>query len=74
MNMTSDALIDLSVSAGLGGFPLERRHALISEAAYFRAEARSFAPGGDLGDWLEAEAEIDERLAAHGWGADEAGD
>lgn len=73
MNLISDVLIDLSVSAGLGGFPLERRHALIAEAAYFRAEARGFAPGGDIDDWLDAESEIDERLAAHGWGADGAG-
>lgn len=66
MTSTPDALIDLRVCADLAGFPPERRHELISEAAYFRAEARGFAPGGDIDDWLDAEAEVDERLAAHG--------
>jgi len=28
----------------------------IATAAYFRAEARGFAPGQELDDWLEAEA------------------
>lgn len=32
--------------------------AMISEAAYFRAERRGFAPGNELADWLEAEQEI----------------
>lgn len=66
MTSKADALIDLSLSAELAGFPPERRRELILEAAYFRAEARGFAPGGDLDDWLDAEAEVDERLAAHG--------
>jgi hypothetical protein len=35
-----------------------RRHALIAEAAYFRAEKRGFAAGKELQDWLEAESEI----------------
>lgn len=66
MTSKAEALIDLSVSADMAGFPPERRHELISEAAYFRAEARGFLPGGDLDDWLDAEAEVDERLAGHG--------
>lgn len=35
------------------------RHRKIAEAAYFRAEARGFAPGGAIDDWLAAEADID---------------
>lgn len=31
---------------------------LIAEAAYYRAERRGFAPGGEELDWLEAEAEV----------------
>lgn len=31
---------------------------MISDAAYYRAEKRGFAPGRELDDWLEAEAEI----------------
>lgn len=30
----------------------------IAQAAYFRAEKRGFAPGGELDDWLAAEAEV----------------
>lgn len=37
----------------------ERRRARIAEAAYYRAERRGFAPGGEEQDWFEAEAEID---------------
>lgn len=37
--------------------PTERR-SLIAQAAFYRAERRGFAPGGELQDWLEAEAEI----------------
>ena len=36
---------------------------LIEEAAFFIAEGRGFAPGHELADWLEAEAEIETRLA-----------
>jgi hypothetical protein len=31
----------------------------IAEAAYLKAETRGFAPGHDVTDWLEAEAEFD---------------
>lgn len=34
------------------------RQSLIAEAAYYRAERRGFAPGHELDDWLEAEAEL----------------
>lgn len=37
----------------------DRRRLRIAEAAYFRAERRGFAPGYEVLDWLEAEAEID---------------
>lgn len=40
----------------------EQRQRLIAEAAYLRAEARGFAPGDPLHDWLAAEQEIDARL------------
>jgi len=35
-----------------------RRHAMIAEGAYYRAERRGFAPGHEMDDWLEAEAEL----------------
>ncbi|NJD05111.1 MAG: DUF2934 domain-containing protein [Methylococcaceae bacterium] len=33
-------------------------HAMIAEAAYYRAERRGFRPGSELSDWVEAEREI----------------
>ena len=40
----------------------EHRRALIAQAAYFRAEKRSFAPGFEVEDWLSAESEVDTLL------------
>ena len=37
----------------------EDRWKMIAIAAYHKAEARGFAPGGEVQDWLEAEREID---------------
>jgi len=34
----------------------------IAEAAYYKAKARGFAPGGEVQDWIEAEAEVMQRL------------
>lgn len=41
----------------------EQRHALIAEEAYLIAERRGFEGDCALDDWLQAEAEIDARLA-----------
>jgi hypothetical protein len=38
--------------------PDEEIHRQIAEAAYYRAAGRGFAPGRELEDWLEAEAQI----------------
>ena len=38
------------------------RHAMITEAAYYRAQSRGFEPNHELDDWLEAEIEVDETL------------
>ncbi|HEX2332083.1 MAG TPA: DUF2934 domain-containing protein [Burkholderiales bacterium] len=35
---------------------------LVSEAAYYRAKRRGFAPGHELEDWVQAEAEVLQRL------------
>ena len=42
----------------------EQRHQLIAQAAYFIAERRGFAPGNELEDWLQAEAEIEACMKA----------
>jgi hypothetical protein len=41
----------------------ERRHALIAEAAYRRAEKRGFRGGDPVADWLESEKEVDALLS-----------
>ncbi len=33
-------------------------HAMIAEAAYFKAEQRGFLPGLEMTDWLDAEKEL----------------
>lgn len=43
----------------------EERRRMVAEAAYFRAERRGFAPGAELEDWLQAEADV-ERLIRSG--------
>ena len=35
---------------------------LISEAAYYRAKKRGFAPGHEVEDWVQAEAEVKQRI------------
>jgi hypothetical protein len=35
---------------------------MICEAAYYRAEKRGFTPGLEADDWVQAEAEVLERL------------
>jgi hypothetical protein len=39
---------------------------LISEAAYYKAQQRGFAPGYEHQDWIEAEAEVRSRLGMSG--------
>jgi hypothetical protein len=39
------------------------RLAMIQEAAYFKAEARHFAPGFEAQDWADAEREVDAMLS-----------
>jgi hypothetical protein len=39
-------------------------HAAISEAAYFIAQRRGFQPGHEVDDWLEAEAQVMDRVGA----------
>lgn len=43
-------------------------HHMIEEAAFFIAMRRGFAPGNELGDWLQAEADIEALL--HGTAID----
>jgi hypothetical protein len=49
------------ISAQQSGSDVEpdTRHEMIARAAYLRAQARGFAPGHEIEDWLNAEAEVD---------------
>jgi len=40
----------------------EEVYRLIQETAYYKAKARGFAPGHEVQDWIEAEAEVRRRL------------
>ena len=51
-----------STAVAPAGVTAEERYQLIAQAAYRRAEQRGFIPGGELDDWLAAEAEIDAML------------
>lgn len=44
---------------GRGSSTSEARHERIAQSAWFKAEARHFAPGHELEDWLAAEREVD---------------
>jgi hypothetical protein len=46
----------------IGAITQEDRLAMIAETAYFSAQARGFAPGHEMEDWLAAEKEVDRRL------------
>lgn len=37
---------------------------MIAEAAYYRAQKRGFAPGAEAEDWIQAEAEVLEKVRA----------
>lgn len=40
----------------------EQRRQMIAVVAYYHAERRGFCEGGELDDWLAAEAEINQKL------------
>jgi len=40
------------------GISAQERERFVAQAAYYRAEKRGFAPGYELQDWVEAEAEV----------------
>jgi hypothetical protein len=42
--------------------PASLRLDMIRDAAFFRAEARGFAPGQEIEDWLAAEQDVDDLI------------
>lgn len=47
-----------SKNAGAASPPTDDLHSMIETAAFYLAAERSFAPGHELEDWLEAERRI----------------
>lgn len=45
--------------AAAAGDQGDERRRRIAEGAYYKAERRGFSPGGEDGDWFDAEREID---------------
>jgi Protein of unknown function (DUF2934) len=62
------ALADLELSLVFCSMTEGRltREDMIRKTAYLLAEARSFAPGGDMSDWFCAERQVDCWLAIYG--------
>ena len=42
--------------------PASLRDDMIRDAAYFRAQARGFAPGREIEDWLAAEQDVEDLI------------
>jgi len=57
IGLTTPASVD-----GATRFSDEEVYRLIQERAYQKAESRGFAPGHEVQDWIEAEAEIKRSL------------
>jgi hypothetical protein len=61
---SNDASLLQITSAARASIDAAEREARIALAAFSRAEARGFEPGHELDDWLQAERQIDDELAA----------
>jgi hypothetical protein len=48
-----------SMGGRITGTTVQPEH--IAEAAYYKAMARGFAPGNEIDDWLNAEADLSKR-------------
>ncbi len=55
---------NLLLGSSLTPVTAETRRHMIAEAAYYMAEQRGFAQGGDIEDWLLAEKQIDAVISA----------
>lgn len=53
---------DSAAEPGKASISAELRVQMIRDAAYFRAESRGFTEGDPIRDWMEAEADIDQKL------------
>jgi hypothetical protein len=64
----ANATEDLALSLALCSMARKHftREDLVREAAYLHAEARHFAPGGEVADWFGAERKVDHWLGIYG--------
>jgi hypothetical protein len=63
-NSTTGSIFEepIAIGSSITEVSNEAKYKRVAEAAYFRSEKRSFAPGYELEDWLAAEAELETRL------------
>lgn len=61
-DVPSSEVIQTGVSQRRAEMSPEEIYRLIQETAYYKAKARGFAPGHEVQDWIEAEAEVRLRL------------
>ena len=57
-----ESKLEASKGGGEMSVTPEQRHQMIAEAAYWRAQKRSFVEGNPENDWYEAEEEISQLL------------
>jgi len=73
MNKASNEISLISSKKELSTIPVKKNsqiynkqiNEMIAEAAYYKAEKRSFTEGSDLQDWLEAERDISKKVHRH---------
>ena len=58
-NVSSKKQLKTASSDSASKYSATERQQMIAEAAYFIAENRHFTAGNELGDWLQAEHEIE---------------
>jgi len=69
MEHTTTVCDPYNLAPSSAAVPSDDRRGMISEAAYYLAELRHFAPGHELEDWLLAEKQVDAVLASARRGA-----
>jgi hypothetical protein len=62
-DVVHSAMLNTELAAIDTALDQNTRRQLIAESAYYRALRRGFANGSPESDWLEAEAELDARIA-----------
>ena len=64
MQNTTTVCDPYNLAPAVASVSADDRRMMISEAAYFMAKRRNFAPGHELEDWLLAEKQVDAALTS----------